>query len=38
MKGKLGKMFSQELRSDMCERLLDHYKDDIVNGKYKVGA
>ncbi len=38
MKGKLGKVFSKELRSDMCERLLDHYKDDIVNGKYKVGA
>jgi hypothetical protein len=38
MKGKLGKVFSKELRDDMCERLLDHYREDIVKGKYKIGA
>lgn len=38
LKGKLGKVFSKELRKDMCERLLDHYKEDIIKGKYKLGA
>jgi len=38
LKGKLGKLFSKELRQDMCERLLDHYREDIVKGKYKVGV
>lgn len=38
MKGKLGTVFSKELRDDMCERLLDHYREDIINGKYKVGV
>ncbi len=38
LKGHLGEVFSKELRSDMCDRLLDHYKEDIVKGKYKVGA
>lgn len=38
LKGHLGNVFSKELRQDMCERLLDHYREDIVNGKYKIGA
>jgi hypothetical protein len=38
LKGKLGKVFSKELRSDMCEKLLDHYREDIIKGKYKLGA
>lgn len=38
LKGKLGQVFSKELRHDMCERLLDHYKEDIVKGKYKIGS
>jgi hypothetical protein len=37
MKGVLGKLFSKELRQDMCERLLDHYREDIIKGKYKIG-
>jgi hypothetical protein len=37
MQGKLGKIFSEELRKDMCERLYDHYKEDIVKEKYKLG-
>ena len=38
MKGKLGKVFSEELRHDTCERLLDHFREDIIKGKYKIGA
>ena len=38
LKGHLGNVFSKELRQDMCERLLDHYREDIVNGKYKIGV
>jgi len=38
MKGRLGQAFSKDLRKDMCERLLDHYKEDIIKGKYKIGA
>lgn len=37
MTGRLGKIFSEELRKDMCERLYDHYRDDVVNDKYKIG-
>jgi hypothetical protein len=29
--------FNKEFVKDMCERLYDHYKDDIVQGKYKIG-
>lgn len=35
--GKLGKTFSKELRKEMCERIFDHYKEDIINDKYKIG-
>jgi hypothetical protein len=38
LKGHLGKIFSEELRKDMCERLYDHYKEDIVKGKYQLGT
>ena len=38
MKGKLARIFSEELRNDLCERLLDHFKEDILKGRYKVGA
>jgi len=37
MQGKLGKIFSEELRNDMCERLYDHFKNDIIKDKYKIG-
>ncbi len=37
MQGKLGKIFSEELRKDICERLYDHYKEDILKDKYKIG-
>jgi hypothetical protein len=38
MKGSLGHAFPEELRKDMCERLFDHYREDIIKEKYKVGA
>ena len=37
MKGRPGKLFSEELRKDMCERLYDHYKEDIIKDQYKIG-
>lgn len=37
MQGKLGTLFSKELRKDMCERLFDHYREDIVKDQYKLG-
>ena len=37
LKGHLGKIFTKELRQDTCERLYDHYKEDIIKGKYKLG-
>lgn len=36
--GHLKDHFNKEFVKDMCERLYDHYKDDIVRGKYKIGA
>lgn len=36
MNGQLGKLFPKELRDGMCERLFDHYFDDILKDKYKI--
>lgn len=31
--------FSKELMKEMCERLYDHYREDITSGKhYKIGV
>jgi hypothetical protein len=38
LKGNMSKMFTEELRNDLCERLYDHYKEDILKGRYKLGA
>ena len=35
--GRLGKVFPAQLRESICERLHDHYFDDIRNGRYKLG-
>jgi len=35
--GKPSKLFSKELREELCERLYDHYRDDIVKDQYKLG-
>ena len=37
MTGRLGKLFPLELREDLCERLFDHYKEDIMKDHYKLG-
>jgi hypothetical protein len=38
MKGRLGKLFPKEMREDLCERLYDHYCEDILKDRYKIGA
>lgn len=37
LKGKLGKVFSKELREELCKRLYDHYRDDVQKDKYNLG-
>jgi hypothetical protein len=37
MKGKLGKLFPEELRKDLAERLYDHYNEDIIKDCYSLG-
>lgn len=37
MKGNLDKAVSREVREEMCERLYDHYCEDIVKDNYKLG-
>jgi hypothetical protein len=34
--GKLGKLFPLEMREELCDRLYDHYNDDIKRDKYKL--
>jgi hypothetical protein len=38
MPGRFKDHFSKELMKDMCERLFDHYREDIIHGKYKIGV
>lgn len=37
MTGNLDKAVSREVREEMCERLYDHYREDIVKDRYKLG-
>jgi hypothetical protein len=37
MKGKLGMVFPEDLREEMCKRLYDHYREDIKKDKYNLG-
>ena len=37
LEGKLGRVFSKELREEMCQRLYDHYKEDVKQNKYRLG-
>lgn len=37
MDGKLGKAFPKDLRKELCQRLYDHYREDIEKDKYKLG-
>jgi len=36
MSGKLGKVFPLDMREELCDRLYDHYCDDIKRDKYKL--
>ena len=38
MTGYPEKIFNKELRKDMCEKLYDHYREDIIKGEYKLGS
>jgi hypothetical protein len=37
LKGRPGKLFPKEMRKDICEKLFDHYREDIIKEKYKLG-
>lgn len=37
MHGKLGKVFPKELREELCEKLYDHYYEDIIKDCYNLG-
>lgn len=37
LKERPAKIFTKEIREDLCERLFDHYREDIIKGKYKIG-
>lgn len=35
--GRLGKLFDQEMREELCQRLHDHFYEDIKKDTYKLG-
>lgn len=37
MEGRLSKLFTKELREEICQRLYDHYYEDVLAGKYRLG-
>lgn len=37
MSGKLGKLFPEDIREEICQRLYDHYREDVNNEKYNLG-
>jgi hypothetical protein len=37
MTGSLGKHFPKDLREEMCEQMYDHFREDILKDKYKLG-
>jgi hypothetical protein len=36
MKGKPAKLFPKEMREELCEKLYDHFVEDITKDKYKL--
>jgi len=36
MSGGLGRHFPKDVRIGMCEKLYDHYSQDIINDEYKI--
>lgn len=37
MTGKIHKLFPEALRKELCEKLFDHYNDDIIKDHYSLG-
>lgn len=37
LEGRMSKCFPKEMREELCQRLHDHYHQDILKGKYKIG-
>lgn len=37
MAGKIGKLFPKNVREDLCEKLYDHYYEDIIKDHYTLG-
>lgn len=37
MIGKPAKLFPKDLREEMCQRLYDHYYEDVIKGQYNLG-
>lgn len=35
--GKLSKMFPEELREELCQKLYEHYKEGLEKNQYKLG-
>jgi hypothetical protein len=37
LKGHPEKIFTKDLQKDMCEKLFDHFREDVIKDKYKLG-
>jgi spermidine synthase len=37
LKERPHKLFTKEIMEDLCERLFDHYREDLIKGVYKLG-
>jgi hypothetical protein len=37
MKGRPEKVFPKDLQKEICEKLFDHFREDVVKDKYKLG-
>jgi hypothetical protein len=37
LEGSPGKVFPKEMREELCQRLYDHYCDDVLKDEYKLG-
>jgi hypothetical protein len=38
LSGHLEDHFDKEFMKEMCERLFDHYREDVIHGQYKIGV
>lgn len=37
LNGKIGKLFPKSLREELCEKLFDHYFEDVLKDRYQIG-